>query len=199
MRLTTEKEFLSLSKKERVDYLNYLINLKVELNEFFFDNLDKNQKKDYIENRIKTANWLHDYEFRIMSHDQKQRYIYRKRFLTNKEFLRLDDSLQEYYLKHAAYIKLQLSDNEFDILSNKMKKLYANFTFEFPLVLKVDKVKYLSKENQKKYIEKQMERGFSFPKSQYDKLPVFSQKYYEKMKKDSLINEIRMIVRNSFL
>ena len=76
-----------------------------------------------------------------------------------------------------------------------MKSLYCNFTFEFPLVLDVEKVKFLNKNNQKRYIEKQIERGVSFSEKQYRVLPPLAKKEYDKLKKSNL-NEIRLFVRN---
>lgn len=194
MNLISKKEFKKLSTEEQNKFLDYLIYLKGGVDEYFFKEMSNSQKQEYIENRIKSADWLDDYEFSTMSNDQKQRYIYRKRFLTNSEFLKLNDSLQEYYLQMASYIKLQLSDNEFSILSPKMKSIYCNFTFEFPLVLDVEKVKYLTKKNQKKYIQKQVERGVSFSKKQYNNLPLDAKKEYDKIKNSNL-NEARVFVR----
>jgi hypothetical protein len=195
MNLISKEEFKSLDLKEQKKFLDYLVYLKGSIDEYFFKKLNKSQKRDYIENRIKSADWLEDYEFTIMSNNQKQRYIFRKRFLTNSEFLKLNDTLQAYYLQMASYIKLQLNDDEFKILSPKMKSLYCNFTFEFPLVLDVEKVKFLNNNNQKKYIEKQVERGVSFSEKQYRTLPPLAKKEYDKLKKPNL-NEIRLFVRN---
>jgi hypothetical protein len=195
MNLISKEEFKSLDLKEQKKFLDYLVYLKGSIDEYFFKKLNKSQKRDYIENRIKSADWLEDYEFTIMSNNQKQRYIFRKRFLTNSEFLKLNDTLQAYYLQMASYIKLQLNDDEFKILSPKMKSLYCNFTFEFPLVLDVEKVKFLNNNNQKKYIEKQVERGVSFSEKQYRTLPPLAKKEYDKLKKSNL-NEIRLFVRN---
>jgi len=195
MNLISKEEFKRLDLKKQKEFLDYLIYLRGGIDEYFFKKLNKSQKQDYIENRIKSADWLEDYEFTIMSNNQKQRYIFRKRFLTNSEFLKLNDTLQEYYLQMASYIKLQLNDSEFNILSPKMKSLYCNFTFEFPLVLDVEKVKFLNKNNQKRYIEKQIERGVSFSEKQYRVLPPLAKKEYDKLKKSNL-NEIRLFVRN---
>ena len=198
MNLLSKKEFDKLDKKEKNKFLDYLIYLKGGVDECFFKLMSKSQQQNYIENRIKSADWLDDYEFTTMTNDQKQRYIYRKRFLTNSEFLKLNDFLQEYYLQMASYIKLQLSDDEFKILSLKLKKIYCNFTFEFPLVLDVEKVKYLKKKNQTRYVQKQVERGVSFSKKQYNTLPPLAKKEYDKIKNKNIF-EVRKIVRKSIL
>jgi len=194
MNLISISEYKSLSPKEKCEFLDYLVYLKAPVGIYFFKNFSDKQKQNYIENRIKSADWLEDYEFTIMSNDQKQRYIFRKRFLTNSEFLKLNDKLQEYYLQMASYIKLQLNDSEFNILSLKMKKIYCNFTFEFPLFLDVEKVQFLTNKNQKRYIEKQVERGVSFSKAQYKKLPNLAKLEYNKYK-ESKLNEVRLFVR----
>tara|TARA_R110001606_G_C15364879_1_gene648938 strand:+ start:1185 stop:1793 length:609 start_codon:yes stop_codon:yes gene_type:complete len=194
MNLISTSEYKSLEPKEKSKFLDYLVYLKAPVGLYFFKNFSNKQKQDYIENRIKSADWLEDYEFTIMSNDQKQRYIFRKRFLTNSEFLKLNEKLQEYYLQMASYIKIQLNDSEFKILSPKMKKIYCNFTFEFPLVLDVEKVQFLSKKNQKRYIEKQVERGVSFSEAQYKILPPIAKVEYNKIKNSNL-NEVRIFIR----
>ena len=93
----------------------------------------------------------------------------------------------------SVYKKIQLTNKEFNRLNTKLKQKYANFLFEFPQALDVEKSKYLTKINQKKYIEKSIERGISFTNLEIKSLSDFSRRQYFKTKN---INEIRLLIKN---
>jgi len=189
---TIKSDFKKFSKKEKKDYLDYLLTLRIPLEKYYFEQLSNSQKTTYIEDRIKCLDWLQDYEFKYMNSRQKEMYIYRKRYLSNEEFMRLPDDVKIYYLELSVYRKIQLTNKEFYKLTPRLKQKYANFLFEFPQTLDVEKSKYLSKENQKKYITKCIERGVSFSDEEINSLSDFSKKQYFKLKN---INEIRSLVK----
>ena len=190
---TIKSDFKKLSSKECKEYMDYLLSLRIPLEKYYFEKLNGVQKETYIGDRIKSLDWVQDYEFSFMSSKQKEMYIFRKRYLSNDEFMKLDNSIKSFYIQMAVYTKIRLNDNEFSRLNDKLKKEYANFAFEFPQEVSIKMSKFLTKKNQKKYIEKQMQRGVSLTSEEISDLSDFSKKYYYKLKN---INEIRLLVQN---
>ena len=190
---TIKSDFKKLSSKECKEYMDYLLSLRIPLEKYYFEKLNGVQKETYIGDRIKSLDWVQDYEFSFMSSKQKEMYIFRKRYLSNDEFMKLDNSIKSFYIQMAVYTKIRLNDNEFSRLNDKLKKEYANFAFEFPQEVSIKMSKFLTKKNQKKYIEKQIQRGVSLTTEEISDLSDFSKKYYYKIKN---INEIRLLVQN---
>tara|TARA_R110000868_G_scaffold17137_2_gene75648 strand:- start:642 stop:1259 length:618 start_codon:yes stop_codon:yes gene_type:complete len=190
---TIKSDFKKLSSKECKEYMDYLLSLRIPLEKYYFEKLNGVQKETYIGDRIKSLDWVQDYEFSFMSSKQKEMYIFRKRYLSNDEFMKLDNSIKSFYIQMAVYTKIRLNDNEFSRLNDNLKKEYANFAFEFPQEVSIKMSKFLTKKNQKKYIEKQMQRGVSLTSEEISDLSDFSKKYYYKLKN---INEIRLLVQN---
>ena len=190
---TIKSDFKKLSNKECKEYMDYLLSLRIPLEKYYFEKLNGVQKETYIGDRIKSLDWVQDYEFSFMSSKQKEMYIFRKRYLSNDEFMKLDNSIKSFYIQMAVYTKIRLNDNEFSRLNDNLKKEYANFAFEFPQEVSIKMSKFLTKKNQKKYIEKQMQRGVSLTSEEISDLSDFSKKYYYKLKN---INEIRLLVQN---
>ena len=190
---TIKSDFKKLSNKECKEYMDYLLSLRIPLEKYYFEKLNGVQKETYIGDRIKLLDWVQGYEFSFMSSKQKEMYIFRKRYLSNDEFMKLDNSIKSFYIQMAVYTKIRLNDNEFSRLNDKLKKEYANFAFEFPQEVSIKMSKFLTKKNQKKYIEKQIQRGVSLTTEEISDLSDFSKKYYYKIKN---INEIRLLVQN---
>ena len=192
-----EKEFIKLSPSDKKYYLDNLIEKKQSLKAYEFKYLSPSQRVEYLDIRVKISEWLHVFEFQATTEKQKKQYIFRKRFLRNGEFIKLSDKLKKFYIEQAAYTQLQLSDEEFESLTPKMKTHYCNFMFEYPLDLDLNKASYLSNKNQKKLVEKMIERNKAFTKLEYDMISKSLQKYYDDCVKKSHLTEIRKVVRDT--
>jgi len=180
----TEEKFNNLKIKDKRFYIDKLMDMGFELSEHEFKAASSKQKIQSINLKIKKADWLEDYEFNAATPFQKEKYIYRKRFLSQAEFLRLDEDLKIIYIEYSVYTKMGLDKEGFLSLSEKHKKYYANFKFEFPLNLEPNKISYLTKHNQKVFVSKIIEQGNIIDDKILKELPKDIQKFYEKTKKD---------------
>jgi hypothetical protein len=194
MDLNGEKEYKKMSPKEKEAFLDDKINRVETLNYFFFHQLNQNQRNKYVDYRVQTADWLEDYEFEHLSNNEKQRYIYRKRYLSKKEFMRLNEPLKKYYIQNAAYTSIDLGDDEFESLSDNLKRSFINFSFELPIEIDLKRSKYLSKKNQKKFVDKCIARGRSFSEEECKIISTFMKDYYRKEKHKQLC-EVRIVIR----
>jgi hypothetical protein len=192
---TAKKEFKKLSKKEKFDYIQDLLDRKTSLNDYEFEAATKKQKEESIQLKIDRAGWLETYEFKDATKLQMEKYILRKRFLSAEEFQALPDDLKKYYLEQGSYTQISFTNKEFNRLSDDFKKYYVNFAFDYPLKFSItpEMAGYLSDNKQIKFIDFLFEKGIGLSSSELKNFSSKAQKYHKEKKKE--IMEVRAIVK----
>ncbi len=196
----TRHIFDSLPKKDKLNYIDGLIDKKLDLNKAEFEFATKAQKDKYIKNKFTTRRGFKPFEVKHMKFDELQKFVQRNRNLIDYEILsNLEPKNKEKIIAQIADSKFLLSLEKFSQLTHTEKKIYAKARLDKFLLIPNYVLKYLDVDDQKKFIDDSIENGISFSQEMLDVLKAPAKKYYEKSKITNLIQErvrLRFIGKN---
>lgn len=183
----TREIFHTLSKKEKSSYIDRLIERGVDLSKEEISKASKKQIELYVIKKLSTRRNFEEFEIKYLNFDQVVRFMQRNNSMIDFLLLKYLTPKQRLSIIHQiSGSKFHLNLDEFFKLKGSERKFYANSRLENDFILRTFEVKYLSLENQMKYVAVTVRGGSSLSQEMVDVLRSPVKKEYKKLVSDNL-------------
>jgi len=183
----TREIFKSLSKKEKTAYIDRMLERTVDLSKEELDFCSKKQILIYFTQKLATRRVFEDYEIKHLTFDQILRHMQRNSNMIDFNIFKFLNKKQRLEaIENIAYSKFHLNIDEFQTLKATERKVYASARFEDDYLLRTFEVKYLSLEDQIKFVTVSVGNGNSLSQEMTDVLKAPAKKEYLKLVSDNL-------------
>ena len=189
--------FHQMTTEEKINFVNKLVHLKVELSEEEMKYLTGSNKDIYLYNISRSSDWLKDYEFESLPEKEKIIYISKKRFIGKENFKNLSPELQEKYVLKAAVSGVQLPEEIFDSLKSdelRKKYVYEKSKFSTNSNLTAKELCYLPEDEQIEYVRLISKMGLTLKKEEIKSLKPKALRAF--MSKHYLMREVRQLIKS---
>jgi hypothetical protein len=189
-----------LSKKEKTELFDKLIDMDVILSREEVQMLSKKQLKKYTNKRFQKLSWITPEEWSVSDETQKELYSYNRNrsWFTPEVFDSMTDEWRENILMAVNVLGgYFLNKDQFDKLSNKEKKYYVNKKLVKTSDLYPYELGYLDTKNIKNLIDYVLfsNGAGDFTKEELDNFTPAGLKYYKKQKKKLNEHKLRKEIR----
>jgi len=188
--------FQDMNTEQKNVFVNNLVLQNVKLSPEEINYLVPENRDKYFYNRVRTSNWFDDYEFNELSDKEKEIYIWNKRFLDKSELERLSPELQKQYIRKTITSGVQMSPEEFNLLSNdELRKYYVDekIKYSIDVTFTPEELNYLDAKQQIQYLNTLIRMGLSPNPGEFTMFKPEALRYYQSHK---TLNEIRSIVKS---
>jgi hypothetical protein len=202
--LHKRNEIDSLSKKEREELLDKLINFDINLSRKEVQFLNKKQLEKYTNKRFQKLAWITPEEWKQSDETQKELYSYNmnRSWFTQELFDSMDKEWRKNVLMAVNVLSgYFLNKDRFDKLSDDEKRYYANKKLIKTSDMYPHEIKYLKLQNLKNLIDTVIfsNGANDFTKEQLENFSKPALSYYEKQK-EKFFNlqeqKLRKTIRN---
>lgn len=191
----TRKIFKSLSKKEKTEYIDKMLERGIDFSKEELTFCSKKHLLIYFTKKLATRRVFEDYEIKYLTFDQVLRHMQRNNNMIDFSLFKFLNKKQRIIaVKNIAYSNFHLNLDEFHTLRSTERKFYASARFENDYLLRTFEVKHLSFENQVKFVAVIVNNGTSLSQEMIDVLKAPAKKEYLRLVSDNL-NESK--IRNS--
>lgn len=198
----TRHNFDKLTKKEKLAFIDRLIDSNLDLNKKEVKTATKKQLERYFDNKFRTRRLFEPYELEYLRYEQILEYLQKNNNMIELYVLKyLNEKHRIELIKKMAASYFPLDIEELQQLKKKEREAYAKARFEskWGYLMRVFTVKYLSTEDQIKFIDKTIRDGNSLSKEMVDILKSPAKKHYLKLKDKNGIRSVQKIIRDRVL
>jgi len=190
----------NLSKKERNELLDKMIDNQIDLLPNEEKMLNKKQLEKYTNFRFRRRRWMTPDEWKTSDETQKELYMYNgnRTAVSPELFASMDKTWRKNYIMAVGVLSgFSFNKNWFDTFSESERKYYVNKKLIKTSSFYPYEIQYLKTDKQKSLIDHLLHIGLALEPEEIEGLASSNKKYYME-KSSKFVNEqkIRKFVRN---